>query len=105
MNNITLIGRNVREVETIKTEKTTVAKFTLAVTRDYKKDEVDFIKCVAFGKLAETVSKYVGKGKKVAVNGRLQTGSFTNKKGDKVNTSDVIVNTLSIIEWKEEGAV
>lgn len=83
-----------------------IARYTLAVDRKFKKDgepTADFISCVAFGKLAEVISKYCHKGMKVAVIGRIQTGSYTNKDGQKVYTTDVIVEEQEFCEKKGEG--
>ena len=72
-----------------------IGKFSLAVARQ-KKGETDFINCIAFGKTAETMSQYLFKGSKVAVEGHIQTGSYTNKEGHKVYTTDVVID-LSLI--------
>lgn len=106
MNKIILIGRLVREPETRYTGETAVARYTLAVDRKFKKDgdaTVDFINCVAFGKAGEFADKYFGKGTKVAVVGRLQVGSYTNKDGQKVNTADVIVEEQEFAESKSNN--
>lgn len=91
MNSVNLIGRLTRDID-LRGENTSVAKFTIAVTRPLKKDESDFINCVAFGKTAETLATYCRKGTMVGVSGRIQTGSYTNKKGNKVYTTDVVVD-------------
>lgn len=80
-----------------------VAKFTLAVDRKIKRNNeqsADFINCVAFGKTGEFAEKYFRKGMKVAVSGRIQTGSYTNKEGQKVYTTDVIVEEQEFCESK-----
>src|SRR6056300_858702 len=91
MNNVDLLGRTTKEIE-VKTvgQDLSFASFTIAVARD-KKGESDFIRCKAFGRTAETLSKYVSKGDLIAVNGRIQTGSY-EKDGKTVYTTDVIVN-------------
>lgn len=84
-------------------QSTAVAKYSLAVDRKFKKDgeqNVDFINCVAFGKLGEFAEKYLTKGIKIAVTGRIQTGSYTNKDGVKVYTTDVIVEEQEFAESK-----
>lgn len=103
MNCVQIIGRYVKDPDVRQANDTTVARFTLAVDRKYKKGEADFISCVAFGKLAEVISKYCHKGIKVAVAGRIQTGSYTNKDGQKVYTTDVIVEEQEFCEKKGEG--
>ena len=89
MNKVILIGRIVRdpEVRYGGANNTAVARYTLAVDRKYKKDgepTADFINCVVFGKLAEFAEKYLKKGTKIAVTGRIQTGSYKNKDGNTV---------------------
>ena len=103
MNKCVLIGRLTRDPEVRAAGETSVARFSLAVDRRFKKDgeqTADFINCVAFGKTAEFVEKYAHKGTKFAVEGRIQTGSYTNKEGQKVYTTDVIVEQLEFAESK-----
>ena len=83
-------------------EQMAIAKFTLAVDR-IKKDEADFISCVAFGKTAEFIEKYITKGTKVVVEGRWQTGSYDNKEGKKVYTNDCVVEHMEFAESKKSG--
>ena len=109
MNNVTLIGRLTRdpEVRYTSASQTAVARFTLAVDRQFKKDgepTADFIPIVAFGKTAELCEKYISKGRQVAVEGRIQTGNYTNKDGNKVYTTDVIANRVEFIGGGEKGA-
>lgn len=83
-----------------------IARYTLAVDRRFKKDgepTADFISCVAFSKNGELAEKYFHKGMKIAVAGRIQTGSYTNKDGQKVYTTDVIVEEQEFCEKKGEG--
>ena len=94
MNSVNLIGRLTRDID-LNGGNTSVAKFTIAVTRPFKKDESDFINCVAFGKTAETMATYCRKGTMVGVSGRIQTGSYTNKEGNKVYTTDVVVDIFT----------
>ena len=82
-------------------EPLAVAKFTLAINR---KDGADFISCVAFGKTAETMQKYCGKGSKVGIVGHIQTGSYTKQDGTKVYTTDVIVDRLDLCGSAEQKA-
>jgi single-strand DNA-binding protein len=105
MNKVTLIGRLTKEPE-IRTAQsgTTVARYSLAVQRAFKNNgqqETDFINCVCFGKTAEFAEKYLHKGTKVAVNGRIQTESYTKKDGQKVYTTDVVIEDHEFVESKQ----
>ena len=100
MNKVILIGRLTKDVDERTSGDTTVARFTLAVDRKFKKDESDFISCVSFGKTAEFISKYFHKGNRIAVSGRIQTGSYTNKEGQPVYTTDVICEEAEFVESK-----
>ena len=97
MNKVILVGRLVRDTETRVSQgdnATYITRYTLAVDRKFKKDgepSADFINCVAFGKSAEFAEKYFFKGMKVGVTGHLQIGSYNNKDGQKVYTTDVII--------------
>lgn len=101
MNNIFLTGRITKDIELKQGGKTQVAKFSLAVTRPFSKDETDFINCVAFGKTAELLSKYVSKGHKLGVVGRLQTSKY-EVNGEKRTSYDVVVDTIEFLESKEK---
>ena len=108
MNKVILIGRTTRDADVRYSQGTNlaVAKFNLAVERKFKKDGeqgADFINCIAFGKTAEVIEKYVVKGTKIAVTGRIQTGSYTNKDGQKVYTTDVLVEELEFCESKNNS--
>lgn len=105
MNKVILIGRLTRdpEVRYGGSNNTAVSKFTLAVDRRFKKDgepTADFINCTAFGKPAEFEEKYFKKGTKVCISGHIQTGSYTNRDGNKVYTTDVIVEEQEFAESK-----
>lgn len=106
MNKVILIGRCTRDPEVRYSQgenATAVARYTLAVDRQFKKDgdqSADFINCIAFGKRGEFAEKYLRKGTKIAVVGRIQTGSYTNKDGQKVYTTDVIVDEHEFVESK-----
>ena len=107
MNKVILMGRLTRDAEMrhgTGENATLVARYTLAVDRRFKKDgsdqQADFISCVAFGKTAEFIEKYVHKGTKIVVTGRLQTGSYTNKDGQKVYTTDVVAEDVEFAESK-----
>lgn len=106
MNQVALIGRTTKDPEVRYTQDgMAIARFTLAIDRIAKQGEekkADFISIVAFGKTAENCEKYLLKGKKTAVEGRIQTGSYENKEGNKVYTTDVIANRVEFIEWGEK---
>ena len=85
---------------------TCIARYTLAVDRKFKQEgqpTADFINCIAFGKLGEFTEKYLHKGTKIAVVGRIQTGSYTNKDGQKVYTTDVVVEEQEFCESKSQS--
>jgi len=107
MNNVHLIGRLTRDPDVKYGQgangQTAVARYTLAVDRRYKKEgeqSADFISCVAFGKSGEFAEKYLRKGTKIAITGRIQTGSYTNKDGAKVYTTDVVAEEHEFCESK-----
>lgn len=103
MNKSILMGRLCDNPEVRYSGETAIARYRLAVDRRYKKDgetSADFIPCVAFGKAAEFAEKYLKKGMKVLVTGRIQTGSYTNKDGQKVYTTDIIVEDQEFCESK-----
>lgn len=105
MNCVQLIGRLTRDPETRYSGETAVCHFTLAVNRQRSRDgeqQADFIRIVAFGKQAETVERYLSKGRQVAVNGRIQTGSYKDKDGRTVYTTDVIANNVEFLGGKSE---
>lgn len=102
MNLVVLMGRLTADPDVRYTqEQTAVARFTLAVDRI--KGEADFIRCVAFGKSAEFVGKYFSKGSRILLNGRIQTGSYTDKDGKRVYTTDVIADHVEFCESKSQG--
>ena len=109
MNKVTLIGRVVRDAEIRYSQgasSTCVARYTLAVDRKFKQEgqpTADFINCIAFGKLGEFAEKYLHKGTKIAVTGRIQTGSYKNKDGQKVYTTDVVVEEQEFCESKSSN--
>lgn len=106
MNKVILMGRLTRDPEIRYSQgerSTAVARYSLAVNRTFKRDgdpDADFINCVAFGKQAEFAEKYLRKGTKMAITGRIQTGSYTNKEGVKVYTTDIIVEEQEFAESK-----
>lgn len=111
MNKVLLMGRLTRdpEVRYSSGEKATaVASYTLAVDRRYKRDgeaTADFLRCIAFGKAAEFAEKYFYKGIRIIVIGRLQTGSYTNREGQKVYTTDVIVEEQEFAESRRSNEI
>ena len=98
MNKSIIIGRLTRDAEVRQNNETKVARFTLAVDR-YNSD-ADFIPCVAFGKNADFAEKYLSKGKKICVEGNIKTGSYINKDGVKVYTTEVIAEHFEFCESK-----
>ena len=90
----------IRKGKTSKGEEMLVARYTLAIDRRGKDAGADFIGCVVFGKGAEFAEKYLKKGTKIAVTGRIQTGDYTNKDGQKVYTTDVIIEEQEFAESK-----
>ena len=99
MNKVVLIGRTTKspELRYAPGTGTAVCRFTLAVNRPYKKDETDFINCVAFGKIAETIAQYVLKGRQVAITGSIRTGSYENNAGNKIYTTDVALDGFEFL--------
>ena len=107
MNQVFLTGRLTKDPETRYTSgsQTAVCTFTLAVDRPTKQGEekkADFPRITVFGRQAENCEKYLSKGKKVAVQGRLQTGSYKNSQGQTVYTTDVVAERIEFIEWGEQ---
>ena len=106
MNKVILMGRLTRnpDIRYSQGEKSTcIARYTLAVNRRYHRDgeaEADFINCVAFGKNGEFAEKYLKQGTKIVISGRIQTGSYTNRDGVKVYTTDVVVEECEFAESK-----
>ena len=107
MNKVVLMGRLTRNPEVRYSQgenASAVARYTLAVDRRFKRqgDEqtADFISCVSFGKTAEFVERYLHQGSKIAGCGRIQTGSYTNKDGNKVYTTDVVMEEVEFAESK-----
>ena len=106
MNKVILIGRLTKDVEMrySASNNTAIARYTLAVNRPFKRvgePEADFLPCVAFNKTAEFAEKYLAKGIRVAIEGRIQTGSYTNRDGQKVYTTDVIIESQEFVESKK----
>ena len=109
MNKVILMGRLTKDPDIRYSQgenPTTVARYTLAVDRRFVRRDnpdaqtADFISCVTFGKSAEFAEKYLHKGTKIAVSGRIQTGSYTNKEGARVYTTEVVVEDQEFAESK-----
>lgn len=106
MNKVVLMGRLTRDPEIRYSggeNSTAVGNYTLAVDRRFKRDNeppADFIRCVCFGKAAEFAEKYLRQGTKIVISGRIQTGSYTNRDGQKVYTTDVVIEEQEFAESK-----
>ncbi len=109
VNTVILIGRLTRDPEvrySQGSESMAIARYTLAVDRSYRREgenNTDFIGCVAFGRNAEFAEKYFRKGTKIAITGRIQTGSYVNREGQKVYTTDVVINTQEFAGSRNEA--
>lgn len=116
MNNVNLIGRLTRDPELryIPGSGTAVTKFSIAVDKGLSRDKkqemeskgqptADFINIVVWGKSAENSANYLAKGKLVGVQGRIQTGSYEDKDGKRVYTTDVVASNVEFLEWKDKG--
>lgn len=109
MNKVILIGRLTHDPEIRYTQgenALAIARYRLAVDRRFKKpgeQEADFINCIAFGKSAEFAEKYLKQGTKMAITGRIQTGSYTNKEGQRVYTTEVVVEEQEFAGSKNNG--
>ena len=110
MNKVILMGRLTRDPDvhyTAGDNPMAIARYTLAIDRRFKKENeatADFISCVAFGKAAEFAEKYFRQGIRIVVSGRIQTGSYTNRDGNKVYTTDVVVEEQEFAESKNNAA-
>ena len=109
MNKVILMGRFARDAEVRYSSgenSTAVAKFTLAVNRRFQSEKngqtADFINCTAFGKITEVIEKHTSQGVKVIVEGHMETGSYTNKDGNKVYTTQVIIENMEFAEKNKE---
>lgn len=107
MNSVELIGRLTKDPEVRYTSEsqTAVAAFTIAIdrpTKDQEKKQADFPRITVFGRQAESCEKYLKRGRLVAIQGRLQTGSYQNKSGATVYTTDVVANRVEFIDWDSD---
>lgn len=110
MNKVILMGRLTRDPDVrYSNGGSTIARFSVAVDRRFRRENeeqtADFIGCVAFGKTAEFLEKYGKKGTKFVVEGRIQTGNYTNQEGQRVYTTDVVVENVEFAESKGSGEV
>lgn len=99
MNQVNLLGRLSKDVELRFTREkgTAIANFTLAVNRKFKKDEADFISCVAIGKTAEIINRYFSKGSQIAISGNIRTGSYETQDGARRYTTNIVVESFDFI--------
>lgn len=111
MNKVILMGRLTRDPDVRYSQGETpmaITRYTLAVDRRFRRDgsdqSADFISCVSFGKTAEFAEKYFHQGTKITISGRIQTGSYTNKDGQKVYTTEVVVEEQEFAESKNASA-
>lgn len=108
MNTVSLVGRLTRDPEVRYTStQMAVARFSIAIDRPAKEGgekQTDFPNIVVFGKQAENCERYLAKGRKVAINGRIQTGSYTEKEGRKVYTTDVVANYVEFLDSASQQA-
>jgi single-strand DNA-binding protein len=105
LNNVVLIGRLTKDPELryIPESQNAVATFTLAVDRPFAKDkQADFIRITVFGKQAENCERFLTKGRMAGIQGRLQTGSYKNKEGATVYTTDVVADRVEFLEWGDK---
>lgn len=107
INRVILVGRLTKNPEIRKTPNgASICKFTLAVSRKVKaqgQPDADFISCVAWNKTADLMYQYLKKGSLIGIDGRLQTGKFTNNNGETIYTCDVMVESLQFLDKKEEA--
>lgn len=105
MNNVSIVGRLTADPE-LKTTQSGISytRFTVAVDRQYSKDkETDFLDCTAWRGTAEFISKYFFKGQRIGLTGRIQTGSYTDKDGNKRKTWEIVVDNCEFVERKQES--
>lgn len=104
MNSVHEIGRVTKEIEVKATPNgKSVTNFTIAVPRIHKDDGADFLNCVAWGKTAENMGRYVKKGDRIAVSGRLQSRSYDDKDGHKVYVTEIVADEVEFLEYKNRG--
>lgn len=108
MNKVVLVGRLTKDPELNSTQNSCYVRFNVAVDRRFKKDgdevTADFPSCIAWGKTAEFIDKYFFKGMKIGLTGRIQTGSYTNRDGQRVYTTDVVAEEVEFVESKNSSS-
>lgn len=108
MNKVELLGRLTKDVDVRYSQgenSMCIAKIAVAVDRKFKRDgepTADFINCIAFGKQGEVIEKYFKKGSRIALCGHIQTGSYTNREGNKVYTTDVVIDEFDFVDSKSQ---
>lgn len=107
MNNVSIIGRLAKDIELRYTpQQTAVAQFSIAINRGKDKNGddkgADFPRIIVFGRMAENCERYLKKGRLVGIQGRIQTGSYKNKNGDTVYTTEVVANNVEFLEWGDD---
>ena len=107
MNKVILTGRNTKDIELRQTPSGVSAiEFSIAVKRTFKNAngeyESDFFDCIAYNKLAETISKYVKKGDQVGIEGRLQKRNYTNKEGKKIYVTEIVAENVEFLQSKKQ---
>ena len=105
MNSVCVVGRFTKDPDVRYKDELAIARFSVAVPRPKQRDKEatsDFPSCIAFGKQAEFIEKYITKGRLVAITGRIQTGNYTDKDGRKVYTTDIVVETIEPLDKKPE---
>lgn len=105
MNKVIIIGRNIRDIELKQTTSgISVAELSVAVKRPFKnangENESDFFNCIGYSKLAETISRYVKRGDLIGIEGRLQTRNYTNREGNKVYVTEIIIESCEFLQSK-----
>ena len=106
MNKVILIGRLTKDPELryAAGSGTAVCRFTVAINRQFKKDETDFINCVAFGKTGETITQYLTKGRQIAVTGSIRTGSYDAQDGSKRYVTEVVADNVTFLGSSSRGS-
>lgn len=103
MNSVNLVGHlTAKPAMKITSSNKAVTRFTVAISR-HRAEGADFINCVAWGKTAENIQKYLDKGSLVSVTGRVQTGSYTNSQGRKIYTMDIVAESVQFLNTKKSG--
>lgn len=101
INNFVGTGRTTKDIDLrYSSGGVAIANFTLAITRRFDKEKTDFIRCVAFKKTAELIAQYVKKGHQIGIEGTVQTGSYDDKDGKRVYTTEIIANNVQFLETK-----